>query len=295
MNTVGKVLVILNFLFAVVVGAFLIVDFAARTDWKTQAEKQAKNNILITADRDAHAADAAELRSKNKELQQNIADNVRKLSDQESESKVAIQKVDLVAEEYKNKAKEADATLAKAQSDVERLKTSEKDLKKIVEQREQSILALTDDVKKYRNDAIFQEQQAKQLADRNQELLAQLVTLQQKAMQVAAAAPGGASQEQPLVPKNGGESNPPSTFVKGKVERVDPQDGTLVQISLGTDQGVNKNNTLEIFRTFPEPKYLGMVRIVEANFNRSVGRLIVPTGAPRPQLKEGDNVWSRLK
>ena len=30
MNTVGKILVILNFVFAVVVGAFLVVDFATR-------------------------------------------------------------------------------------------------------------------------------------------------------------------------------------------------------------------------------------------------------------------------
>src|SRR5207244_8418503 len=89
--------------------------------------------------------------------------------------------------------------------------------------------------------------------------------------------------------------NPPTTLVKGKIVRVDPTDKTLVEISLGTDQGVNKNNTLEVFRTTPEAKYLGVVRIVEANFNKSVGRLIVAPGATvRPQLQVDDHAWSYL-
>ena len=92
--------------------------------------------------------------------------------------------------------------------------------------------------------------------------------------------------------KNANDPNPPKTFVKGRIEKVD---GLLVQISLGTDQGVNNNNTLEVFRTSPEPKYLGMVRIVDAKVNTSVGRLIVPAGTTvRPQLREGDNAWSKL-
>jgi len=69
-----------------------------------------------------------------------------------------------------------------------------------------------------------------------------------------------------------------------------------VQISLGTDHGVNKNNTLDVFRTTPEVKYLGMVRILEANHRESVARLI-PSGnaAFRIQLKQGDIVSSKIK
>jgi hypothetical protein len=295
MNTVGKILVILNFLFAVAVGAFLVVDFAKRTEWKTHFEKQAQQNVIMAADRDAHVLDANDLRNQVKTLKEQFEDAKRTMKDQDRESQVKIQSADLAAEEAKNKAKDADLIREKVIADNERLKTSEADLKKIIQTREQAILALTDDTKKYRNDAIFQEQQAKQLADRNQELLTQLVAVQQKLAQMAAAAPAAGQSDAPLLPKNVNEANPPATFVKGKVERVDPADRTLVQISLGTDQGVNKGNTMEVFRTLPQPTYLGMVRIVDANFRTSVGRLILPPGAPRPQLKEGDSVWSRLK
>src|SRR4051794_25361171 len=38
MNTIGKILVILNLVFAVVVAGFLVIDFATRTNWKNAYE-----------------------------------------------------------------------------------------------------------------------------------------------------------------------------------------------------------------------------------------------------------------
>ena len=38
MNTIGKILVVLNLVFALVVGGFLVIDFATRTNWKTAYE-----------------------------------------------------------------------------------------------------------------------------------------------------------------------------------------------------------------------------------------------------------------
>ena len=80
--------------------------------------------------------------------------------------------------------------------------------------------------------------------------------------------------------------------VNGKVEKVE---GDLMQISLGTDHGVLKNNTLDVYRLSPEPKYLGMVRIVDANLHHSVARL-VPVGNAqfRTPLRVGDLVTSKL-
>jgi hypothetical protein len=90
--------------------------------------------------------------------------------------------------------------------------------------------------------------------------------------------------------------NPPSVKVDGKIEVVDDKDGTtLVQVSLGRDQGVEKNHTLDVYRLRPEPKYLGMIRIVEAYNHKAVGRLI-SNGNPafRPQLRANDLVTSKV-
>ena len=42
MNTLGKLLVIVNLLFALATGGFLAVDFASRTQWKEVADARAE-------------------------------------------------------------------------------------------------------------------------------------------------------------------------------------------------------------------------------------------------------------
>src|ERR1019366_2631264 len=88
-----------------------------------------------------------------------------------------------------------------------------------------------------------------------------------------------------------GQTTPPKVLLNGKVEKVD---GDKVQISIGTDLGLKKGQTLDIYRLKPAPKYLGMIRIVDANPGNSVGRLIRVGDAPAPVLREGDHVTSKL-
>jgi hypothetical protein len=82
--------------------------------------------------------------------------------------------------------------------------------------------------------------------------------------------------------------NPPNFKVDGKVLNVTP-DG-LVEISVGSDAGLKKDHTLEVFRTTPRPQYLCMIRIVTVDTNRSVGQIV---GKP-VKLERGDNVTSKI-
>jgi len=290
MNTVGKTLVILNFLFAVIVGAFLVVDFATRTNWQSEHANLKRQFDVLVADRDVFAKAAAENRNKETSKELAVEELGRKLRDQEALANA--EKINLNEKifELQQKAELADTKLRKTVTDLDTLKIAEADLKNIVKDREQTIVKLQDFVKEFRTKAIANEQLAKSVQDRNEQLLKEVQDLGQKLALKNAG--GGTEGGLPSV-RNPNEPNPPSTFVKGKIEKVDSTG--LVQITLGTDQGVQKNHTLEVFRTLPEPRYLGMVRIVNANFNSSVGRLVVPPGTTvRPQLKEGDNAWSKL-
>ena len=95
--------------------------------------------------------------------------------------------------------------------------------------------------------------------------------------------------------RNPNDPNPPAVAVDGKIERVDGTDGTLIQITLGTDHGVNKNNTLDVYRMTPTLKYLGMVRIVDAYHQKSVARFVYTGNAAyRPQLLVDDKVTSKI-
>jgi len=294
MNTVGKTLVILNFLFAVIVGAFLVVDFVARANWKTAYDELKKEAIVSGSSRDLHAEDSGSMRAQVKTLMLDIEKQRNDLLDQEARAKVEIAQLELKVNEEQTKAKDADTNLAKAVADIERLKVSEADLKRIIKERETAILSLQDDIKKHRNEAIASDNQAKQVTDRNQELLAEVQKLTGMIERLRNTAAVGGDGGPSITPRVGigNEPNPPNVMVKGKVDRVDKD---LVQISLGTDHGVNTGNTMEVFRYSPAPKYLGMLKIVEASPRTSIGRMVVPPGASRPQLVEGDQVWSRLK
>jgi hypothetical protein len=88
--------------------------------------------------------------------------------------------------------------------------------------------------------------------------------------------------------------NPPSENVEGVVKRVEESSG-LMTISIGSDAGLAKGHTLELFRLAEEPrqsKYLGTVRILEVSAKESVAQ---PVGRLADKPKVGDHVASQLR
>jgi len=87
----------------------------------------------------------------------------------------------------------------------------------------------------------------------------------------------------------GGKRNPPGTPLEGKVLRADASG--LVQISLGSDFGLERGHTLELFRLSP-PKYIGVVKVIEVNSKDAVAQ---PVGALNDRPLAGDTVASQIK
>ncbi len=165
---------------------------------------------------------------------------------------------------------------------IKRLRDEIEVLAKTLKDREKAMIQLEADKKTLGIEAVTLEAQVKALQFRNEKLLEALRD------EVARAAKG----DKPIVEgRNPNEPNPPSVLVNGKIEKVA---NGIVQISLGLDHGVGKNHTLDVYRLKPEPKYLGMIRIVEANQHTSIGRLVPLGNAVRPTLQVDDLVTSRL-
>jgi hypothetical protein len=156
-----------------------------------------------------------------------------------------------------------------------------------IENRQKSIVLLEADVKTTRLQAQSFESRARTLQSQNENLFEEM----RKITQALAAKEAGLNPDR-VQTVDPNKPNPPAVQVNGKIEKVE---AGFVQLSLGTDHGLKKNHTLDVYRLQPEPKYLGMVRIVDANFHNSVGRLI-PSGnvAFRTPLREGDLVTSTL-
>jgi len=93
--------------------------------------------------------------------------------------------------------------------------------------------------------------------------------------------------------RSGEGKNPPAEDVEGLVKSVDVSG--LMTISIGSDAGLAKGHTLELFRLNPsspsQSKYLGTVRILETQASQSVAQ---PVGGLSGPPQRGDRVASRL-
>jgi hypothetical protein len=84
--------------------------------------------------------------------------------------------------------------------------------------------------------------------------------------------------------------NPPPENVEGEVKEVDAKSG-LMTISIGSDAGLQKGHTLEVYRLNP-PKYLGTIRIIDVRPKDAVGK---PQGRTLSDIQAGDKIASKIK
>src|SRR5262249_25073190 len=87
----------------------------------------------------------------------------------------------------------------------------------------------------------------------------------------------------------GGRRNPPTEDVEGHVKKVDPTG--FVSITLGSDHGLKKGQTLEVYRLTPAPKYIGVIEIIALRPNEAVGK---PVGRTIGAIQVGDMVASSI-
>jgi hypothetical protein len=86
-----------------------------------------------------------------------------------------------------------------------------------------------------------------------------------------------------------GKKNPPPHQVSGLVTQVNSTG--LMRINVGSDAGLAKGHTLEVFRLKPRPLYLGMIEIIEVSGSHAVGKAL---GNFKDKLQVGDQVASQI-
>jgi len=86
------------------------------------------------------------------------------------------------------------------------------------------------------------------------------------------------------------ESPPP---VIGVVKKIDATNRVL-ELTIGSDDGLVPGHKLYIFRTMPRPEYIGEVVIVTVDPDQAVAKLVGHTFQGK-KIKEGDSVSSTIK
>jgi hypothetical protein len=293
MNTVGKTLVIINLVFALLVAGFLVIDFATRTNWKTGFDSL-KGELDVSRANTKTAQDTnVKLLDDNKGLQAKLGTLEKKYKDYEREARENEDKAKMHALEESDKAKAAELNHQRILSENARLIEEIKDLNTTLKKREQEFIAQQDASNKNRQIALQREQEAKSANERALGLIEQNRVLALKIAQLESR--GGAATTTTYSPRNPEYRNPPPAYVKGVVRKIDPRNPNVAEISVGSDEGIQQNHTLEVYRLTPRPEYVGTMRIVDAYHHSALGELMRAAGmGPRIPLKEGDEVASKI-
>ena len=287
MTLYGKILVFMNLVFALVTGAFIVTAFVNRTNWKAAYDQLDKYYTVAQANAVAYYDEAQEAKKRadedvkriTRDLDNAKAEIVRITADRDQKEKDLATERERVLASGTN-ATSSDAELKRRQSEVAALEGR-----------------LADTNARYlRLQQDFKQEQDKEMAatiaynsehDRNLRLLDMHKTVVQEleAAKKRLANLGAAATTVAMT------RNPPPEDVEGVVTESDAKTG-LATISIGSDHGLSVGNTLEVYRTKPEPKYLGTIRILDTQAHQAVGRLTAP---PRyGPIKEGDIVATKI-
>ena len=273
MTAVGKIFVFLVLIFSLLQGGLVIMLYTARTPWAAYASELLKQNQVSRANADQFKAEAekketekvAAVAAKDKEITK-LQEELKAKADQLADLRATEKKWDT----EKTTIRETEKAL---QSDVKRRQDETEQLGMTLKTQLDKNKELVDQNNTLRQEKTTADIKANAFKVRNDEMVAKLEDMAReiaRAKSPLAAGPGG---------KAGTGKNPPPENVEGLIRQSDPSG--LVKITIGSDAGLVKGNTLEVFRLSTiadQSKYLGTIKIIDVSADRSGGTADGPHG-----------------
>lgn len=288
MNTMGKILVWVNLAFSVVTAGLIIVVFAARTNWKAAYDKAVANQKVAEANAITYHEEAEETRRQTELERTKLADRLAQV--EKEFNRAAAENKDWVAryQELEKLSKNFGVTSTGISEELARRASEVDQLKARVIDRDNKMLEMQKEKDDFRHRAVAAELNLKSEQDRNSQLLAEVERLHQAS--IAKAPAGGAGTGTTTARATSSDRYPPPEDVEGLVLEVDPQSSFLT-ISIGSDAGLRKNNTLEVYRLKPQASYLGTIQVLDVQAKKAVAK---PIGNRRVTILPGDIVSSNI-
>ncbi|MHB1426231.1 MAG: hypothetical protein ACYC3I_23955 [Gemmataceae bacterium] len=286
MTAVGKILVFLNLVFSLVVGGFVVFAYVARTQWVAQYNSAVSKLSVAEANAKTFQSEAEKTKQEaqaridkiQKELQSAVQDREAALA------AVAQLRTDL--DKLQNRSQAETALSTKFGSEVEKRQNDVAQIREALRKEQELNNTLVKEKAELKNEATVAQIERRSVQEQNSRLEKQL---QETAKDMARMRSNGGS----TATTRAGGKNPPPENVEGLVKNTDPSG--LMTITIGSDSGLSKGHTLELFRLNPaspsQSRYLGTVRILEAESKQAVAQ---PVGRLSAQPQAGDRVASRI-
>jgi hypothetical protein len=293
MTTLGKILVFCVFVAALAMGGLMLYLSARTQNWaqavKDRDEKMVAFNAMLKQENESRQLLMVENDKLNKLLNAKIVE----MNAVKARLDADVGEAQSQEKSGAEKQRTSDMLAKQAQVEVTRLQQEIKFVRELLVKREETINVLQNDVAVARageqaakNDVVTMKNRQENMMERIKEQDRKLADATQQKGQPAA---GGAG------PKDANYQNPPPVYVKGKIDRVSDADKTLVTITIGSDSGLKKDQTLEVYRLNPKAEYVGRIVIVDADLHHAIGRLLRrPGGGALPAMVPGDEVASSV-
>lgn len=283
MSYVGKILVFINLLVSLIVGALIVMVFTTRAQWQKGYESvlasyQREHEEFVRS-RNDHNKYVAEKTKQLEKNQEELKAKDRDLNDAKDAKDTAIKDKDKATAALTDR----DETIKQLQNERNNLTTELANKDKAITDQVTQINKAEIDRKAANDQMVKYKIAAESMQVRMQNLLEQYEKLLKEfeALRTDKATRAGAVV-----------NNPPPEDVKGTIKATDVQSG-LITVNLGSDNGLSKGNTLHVYRLTPKPTYVGLLRIMDVRPNESVGKLT--TAAARPgTVQVGDEVASKI-
>jgi hypothetical protein len=283
MTFVGKILVIVIMVFALLFLAFSTVVFTTEKNWKDANTKIAKDLQDLQNDLQ-QVKGQLDIATNNLKAEQATTEQLKK----DAEEKIAALKndIDLRQQEITKQRTAVETALqtsrdaqAEAQARVEESSKLREQLRAVQEQANEFKLQQTE-----LNNTIELQRRELEVAKNNNERLRDIVALYTKVIKA-----NGLNTD-PKIYEGLQVAGP----VDGEITRTDPSAPDRFQISIGSDDGLVPGVELFVYRLGANPEYLGKVRVFTVDNDRAVVTLIGHTPQGK-KIREGDIVSTEIR
>ena len=282
MTFVGKILVIVIMIFAVIFLGISTVVFSTSTDWKKATEtargevqKQQSKNQELTAQLDAAKKDLTAAKASHEAAKKEMDNRIAALDadSKQRQDEITQSRTALEVAQQSTKTSLDEATALRQETTLLR------DQKSAVEDQANKYkirqTELNDQIRILTRERDVAKENNKDLRDR----VARFSTLLRSK---------GLSDD---ITNIKGLESPP--IVHGEILRVDAQN-KKVEISIGSDDGLVPGHELYLYRVKPRPEYLGKIKILSTDPDQAVGQ-VIGTISQGKKIQEGDIVSSTIR
>ena len=292
MTIIGKILTFLIFVFSLLFLGFAIIINNTNKDPRTKMSWYEKTKQLEAAvknsaeDLKANNEQIAAVLSQNVALGKELAETRARIETERTELNNKVSVAENSQAQYAAKLAQNQVTIGVIQADNEKRLKENLELSERIKQAEIVRADLIQKLTTANNGRVAAQIERDTLRGRLDETEKNLLKMERD------LETKNEKQMQNQNAQNAAKPQPPPTDVQGTITKVTP-DGTYVELNKGSDHGLAKNQTLEVYRLNPKAEWVARIRIIQVNDHEAVGMVVLPSNRKVTVLK-GDLVGSSI-